>query len=98
MCPSCGANTLGRWDGTEQVDCEACGRAWPREHYPAFVRLALDNSGGCLTAQEAAVKLGVSVQALRNKVTEGLVRKLGTVDGTARYSARDVEQLLEEAS
>lgn len=98
-CPSCAASELGRWDGTEQVDCGSCGRAWPREQYPAFVRLALDDSGGCLTANEAAQRLGVTVGTLRNLVTDGQVRKLGTVDGTARYSARDIEDLLErEAS
>ncbi len=97
-CPSCTARELGRWDGTDQVDCASCGRRWKAEEYPWMVRLALDDSGGCLTAPEAAQRLGVSVGTLRNYVAAGEVRKLGTVDGTARYSARDIEQLLEEAS
>ncbi len=95
-CPSCSARELGRWDGTEQVDCGSCGRVWPEKHYRAFVRLALDDSGGCLTAGEAAVRLGVSVGTVRNYVTAGEVRKLGTVDGTARYSTQDVERLAKQ--
>lgn len=93
-CPSCGAVRLGRWDGTDQVDCEACGRAWPHEKYPWMVRLALDESRSCMTATEAAARLEVTVGTVRNYVAEGLVRKLGTIDGTARYAAWDVEQLV----
>lgn len=105
-CPSCGVTELGRWDGTDQVDCEGCGRAWPHKQYPWMVRLALDDSRGCMTASQAAARLEVTVGTVRNYVAEGLVRKLGTIDGTARYAAWDVEQLvaakdaadLEEAS
>ena len=92
-CPVCAARELGRWDGTAQVDCEACGKAWPESQYPWMVRLALDDSKGCLTAQEAAQRLAVTVGTVRNYVAEGLIHKLGTVDGTARYSAVDVERL-----
>ncbi len=97
-CPSCGAGELGRWDGTEQVDCASCGRVWPEDQYPWMVRLALDDSGGCLTATQAATRLGVTVGSLRSLVHEGAVRKLGTVEGTARYSARDIEELERRAS
>lgn len=95
-CPQCSARELGRWDGTDQVDCEACGRAWPEKDYPWMVRLALDDSKGCVTAQQAAQRLGVTVGTVRNYVTEGLIHKLGTVDGAARYSAQDVERLAKQ--
>lgn len=95
-CPSCAARELGRWDGTEQVDCDACGRAWPEQDYPWMVRLALDDTRGCLTAQEAAQRLGKSVAMVRWLVTRGRIRKLGTIDGLARYSAGDVAQLVED--
>jgi hypothetical protein len=95
-CPTCSARELGRWDGTAQVDCDACGKAWPESQYPWMVRLALDDSQGCVTAQEAARRLEVTVGTVRNYVTEGLIHKLGTVDGTARYSAQDVERLAKQ--
>ncbi len=95
-CPQCAARELGRWDGTDQVDCDACGKAWPHRQYPWMVRLALDDSRTCLTAQEAAQRLGVTVGTVRNYVTAGEVRKLGTVDGTARYSTQDVERLAKQ--
>ncbi len=95
-CPQCAARELGRWDGTDQVDCDACGKAWPERQYPWMVRLALDDSRSCLTAHEAAQRLGVTVGTVRNYVTAGEVRKLGTVDGTARYSTQDVERLAKQ--
>lgn len=95
-CPSCGARELGRDDGADQVDCRACGESWPEARYPALVRLALDDSGGCVTAEQAAEQLGVSVGAFRNHVWRDRVRKLGTVDGQARYSAADVDSLAHE--
>lgn len=96
-CPSCQARELGRWDGTDQVDCNRCGRAWPRRDYPWMVRVALDDSRGCLTATEAAQRLGITVPGFRaHYVSAGRVRKLGTVDGTARYSAGDVDALTSE--
>lgn len=94
-CPSCAARELGRWDGTEQVDCASCGKAWPEDQYEWVVKLALDESGGCLTAAEAAARLEVTVPGFRaHYVSAGRVRKLGTVDGTARYSTKDVERLV----
>lgn len=92
-CPQCGARELGRWDGAAQVDCAACGAVWDERYYPALVRLVLDTSGGCVTAAEAARELGVSAVNLRQLVSRGQLRKLGTVDGTARYSASDLERL-----
>lgn len=99
-CPRCLARELGRWDGASEVDCGACGASWDERLYPAMVRLVLDDSGGCVTAEEAAGELGVTVGALRMLVNRGQVRKLGTVDGTARYSASDVERVkrIREAS
>jgi uncharacterized Zn finger protein (UPF0148 family) len=95
-CPRCGARELGRDDGADRVDCASCGSAWEESYYPALVRLALDDSRGCVTATEAAERLEMSVGAFRNIVHRGRVRKLGTVDGQARYSAADVEALLGE--
>lgn len=92
-CPDCGARELGRWDGSDQVDCASCGRSWPHERLPAMVRLALDDSRGFVTAQQAAEQLGVTAATFRQWVHRGKVRKLGTVDGTARYSAADVDTL-----
>ena len=97
-CPSCGASELGRWDGTAQVDCASCGRAWAESEYPWMVRLALAESGGCLTAAEAAARLEVTYGRVRNLVAEGAIRKLGTVDGRAYYSAADVEALREDGA
>lgn len=90
-CPSCDARELGRWDGSDQVDCASCGRSWPHERYPALIRLALDDSRGSLTASEAAQRLGVSASRVSQLVAAGRIKKLGTVDGTARYSTADVE-------
>lgn len=90
-CPHCKARELGRWDGAAQVDCASCGSVWDEKFYPALVRLVLDDSRGCMTAAEAAEQLGVTAGALRQLVSRGKVRKLGTVDGMARYSASDVE-------
>lgn len=95
-CPTCGARDLGRWDGSDQVDCDTCGRAWPQDQYPWMVRLAMDDSRGCVTAREAANQLGVTVGTVRNYVVDGRIRKLGTVDGEARYSAADVDALTDE--
>jgi hypothetical protein len=95
-CPACGARDLGRWDGASQVDCVACGAVWDERYYPALVRLVLDTSGGCVTAAEAAAELGITVSALRMLVSRGRLRKLGTVDGLARYSTSDLEQLKQD--
>ena len=37
LCPACDRAALVRWHGSELVECEACGNAWPERHY----RLAL---------------------------------------------------------
>lgn len=95
-CPRCGARELGRDDGSERVDCASCGSSWDEKHYPALVRLALDDSQGCLTAEQAAERLETTVGAFRQRVHLGQVRKLGTVDGQARYSAADVEALISD--
>lgn len=97
-CPllGCGERQLTREDGAGEVWCDSCGGIWTEDQYPWMVRVALDATSGCLTAQEAADRLGVTVGHIRNLVTAGLVRKLGTVDGTARYSTRDVEELRKE--
>lgn len=95
-CPSCNATELGRWDGSDQVDCASCGRSWPETQYNALVRVVLDSSRGCVTAAEAAEQLGLTVGAFWKLASRGKVRKLATLDGLARYSAADVAALLEE--
>lgn len=100
-CPTCGAQELGRMDGDEHVACRACGRQWHEREYPAFVRLALDESGGSCTAAEGAERAGVPAATFRQWVSRKKVRRLGTVDGLARYSTEDVDRMtqdIEEAS
>lgn len=36
-CPSCDALTLTREDGSDQVECRACGRVWPEDDYRRLV-------------------------------------------------------------
>ena len=93
-CPDCHAFELGRWDGGDHVGCRSCGREWHEREYPLFVRLALDNSGGRLTAKEAVAILGVTYGAFRMMVNRGHVHKLGTLDGIAWYRAADVDALM----
>lgn len=95
-CPSCAAFELGRWDGDDHVGCRSCGRHWPDVEYPFFVRLALDDSGGCLTAAEAVQRAGVRPDTFWQWVSRGRVRKLGTVDGLARYSTSDIDRVIAE--
>ncbi len=97
-CPTCNAYELGRWDGSSQVDCASCGRTWGEEHYPRLALVAAQASGGCMTAVEAQVALGVSYDAFRQIVSRRKVRKLATIDGTAFYAASDVEALRVEAA
>jgi excisionase family DNA binding protein len=90
-CPSCSARELGRRDGDERVHCRACGTSWDERQYRWLVLVLSADPSLSLTASEAAARLGVKVSTLRNWVSEGRIRKVGTVDGTARYSAADVE-------
>lgn len=94
LCPDCGARELGRWDGGDYVGCRSCGQRWAEEQYPMFVRLALDDSGGCVTAAEAVDRAQVAPATFRQWVSRGRVRKLGTVDGLARYSTADLDDVL----
>lgn len=95
-CPvlGCEARDLIREDGDDHVWCGSCGGVWTEDQYPWMVRVALATSAGCLTAHEAAARLGVTVGTLRNLVVAGRIRKLGTVDGTARYSTDDINRVL----
>lgn len=98
-CPllGCGGE-MYREDGADHVACAHCGSVWTEDQYPWMVRLALDSSGGSITAKEAAERLGCTVGHVRNLVTAGEVRKLGTVDGIARYSTKDIDKHRKEAS
>lgn len=99
-CPllGCGERQMTREDGAGQVWCDACGGIWHEDEYAWMVRVALVSNAGCLTAAEAVDRLGVTVGTLRQWVSRGKVRKLGTVDGTARYSTADVEQLRKDGA
>ena len=95
-CPGCSEHALGRWDGADHIDCRNCERRWHEREYPSFVRLALDNSGGRVTAREGAAMLGVTYGTFRNMVADKDVQltKLGTLDGLAQYRASDVDALV----
>ena len=93
-CPGCGEHAVGRWDGADHIDCKACERVWQEKEYPSFVRLALDNSGGRVTAKEAISLLEVKPELFRQMVSRGKVHKLGTLDGIAQYRASDVHTLV----
>lgn len=99
-CPllGCGERQLTREDGAGQVWCDACGGIWQEDSYPWMVRVALVSNAGCLTAAEAADRLGVKPELFRQWVSRGKVRKLGTVDGTARYSTADVDELRKDGA
>lgn len=92
-CPSCSTYELGRWDGSDHVDCGSCGRTWDEAHYPSLALVAAQASGGCMTATEAVESLSTTLGAFRMHVSRGRVRKLATIDGVAFYAADDVRAL-----
>lgn len=96
-CPNCGGMTLGRWDGDDHVACP-CGERWPEADYPRLVKVLADDLS--MTTDEAMrvlAPLGVEPATFRQWVTRGHVRRLGTLDGMARYSRADVEAMTEDA-
>lgn len=102
-CPvlDCGAHELGRMDGADHVDCRACGTVWPEAEYARFVLVAASDTRHSVTAVEGARRARVNGATFRQWVTRKKVRRLGTVDGLARYSTEDVDRMtqdVEEAS
>ena len=93
-CPSCSAYELGRWDGSDHVDCASCGRTWDEAHYPSLALVAAQASGGCMTATEATALLATTYGAFRMLVHRKQVRKLATIDGVAFYASLDVRALV----
>jgi len=94
-CPDCDAYELGRWDGGDVVGCRSCGCQWDDAEYADIVTAAL--RVGCVTAQEAALILGVTYGTFRNMVADPDVRlrKVGTLDGKAQYAAAEVAALVQ---
>lgn len=45
-CPSCDRKALVRDDGSEQVDCKACGRSWPEADYRRLTLVLASDHGG----------------------------------------------------
>lgn len=94
-CPACDHKTLGRWDGGDQVGCTNCGQQWPERDYPFLVRVLATDTGTSVTAAEAAERAAVEPATFRQWVSRGKVRRLGTVDGLARYSTADIDAVLD---
>lgn len=43
--PACEVKALVRWDGADQVECEACGETWPERDYERLVKVLADYRG-----------------------------------------------------
>lgn len=93
-CPDCNAHELGRWDGASEVQCGACDLSWHEDDYPRMLKVLTWEKS--VTAAEAAEKAGVEPATFRQWVSRGKVKRVGTVDGQARYSAEDVERAQRE--
>jgi hypothetical protein len=93
-CPACGATSLGRWDGADEVGCQTCGERWAEQQYRWLVAVLSSDPGTSVTAAEAVERAEVPAATFRQWVSRGKVRRLGTVDGTARYSTADLDAVL----
>ena len=90
-CPTCNEQQLTRWDGADHITCDSCGRVWTEADYTRLVLVLTSDSGTSITAAEAATRANVPPSTFRRWVSERKIRKLGTIDGLARYSTRDLD-------
>lgn len=90
-CNGCHSMSLGRLDGDDHVTCKACGERWPEDDYLRLVLVLAQDVETSLPAKEAAVYAGIKPASFRQWVSRGYVRRLGTVDGLARYSVADID-------
>lgn len=97
-CPACAAHELGRRDGASEVTCAACGSTWPEQDYDRLVLVLGSDPALSLTAVEAAARAGVEPARFRQWVSRGKVRRVGTVDGLARYATADVDAARERSA
>lgn len=97
-CPDCEATELYRLDGADHVLCQSCGLTWHERDYDRLVLVLASDTRTSVTAKEAAVRAGVPASTFRRWVGEKKVRRLGTVDGIARYSTADLDALQEESA
>lgn len=100
-CPRCSGPddpvlTLGRWDGDDHVGCSTCGERWAEEEYPRLVLVLSQDV--TVTAEEAARRAKVESATFRQWVSRGYVQRVGTVEGLARYSTKDVDAMTREES
>jgi len=91
-CPGCGAFEMGRKDGDAHVECRSCGLRYGEAEYARLVHVLAHDDDETVTAREGARLCGVKPETFRQWVTRGWVRRLGEVDGLARYSRADVER------
>lgn len=99
-CPDekCGAHEMSRLDGADHVICLACGLTWHESDYARLVLVLATDRGTSVTAKEGAERAGVRPEVFRQWVSRGKVRRLGTVNGAARYSTADVDALTKETA
>lgn len=95
-CPGCDAQEIGRWDGADNVACTACGETWHEDDYARLVLILATDQGTSVTATEAARRAGIRPELFRQWVSRGKVRRLGTVDGVARYSTSDLDAVRQD--
>lgn len=95
-CPRCDAQEIGRWDGADHVACTSCGETWHEDDYARLVLILATDQGTSVTAAEGAKRAGIKPELFRQWVSRGKVRKLGTVDGVARYSTSDLDAVRQE--
>lgn len=97
-CPGCGDMTLGRWDGDDHVGCGTCGERWPEDDYARMVLVLASDVEVSLPSLHAAARAGVPHATFRQWVSRGHVRRLGTIEGSARYSVADIDAMTERTA